>query len=117
MRGTHLKEEEWNDCSRSDGKCTSRPFIILMLRSLLGSPHALLPEPRNILPPSKEDTSRLRKTRQADRVCSALQEVQQLYRLIQGDINPQKIVQQALLDLPALSRQLMLGWSDKILSS
>jgi len=43
--------------------------------------------------------------------------VQQLYRLIQGDINPQKIVQQALFDLPALSRQLMLGWSDKVLSS
>jgi predicted unusual protein kinase regulating ubiquinone biosynthesis (AarF/ABC1/UbiB family) len=46
-----------------------------------------------------------------------VEEVQQLYRLIQGDINPQKIVQSALFDLPAISRQLMLGWSDRVLSS
>ncbi len=52
-----------------------------------------------------------------EQACAALQEVQQLYRLIQGDINPQKIVQSALFDLPAISRQLMLGWSDRVLSS
>lgn len=46
-----------------------------------------------------------------------LQEIQQLYELIQDDINPQKIVQQTLADLPALSRQLILGWSDRVLSS
>lgn len=46
-----------------------------------------------------------------------VEEVQQLLQLVQNDINPQKIVQQTLLDLPSLSRQLMLGWSDRVLSS
>ena len=46
-----------------------------------------------------------------------MQEIQQLYELIQDDINPQKIVQQTLADLPSLSRQLILGWSDRVLSS
>ncbi len=46
-----------------------------------------------------------------------VQEIQQLYELIQDDINPQKIVQQTLADLPSLSRQLILGWSDRVLSS
>lgn len=46
-----------------------------------------------------------------------LQEVQQLLQLVGNDINPQRIVQQTLLDLPSLTRQLMLGWSDRILAS
>ena len=46
-----------------------------------------------------------------------LQEVQHLIRLVQDDISPQRIVQQTLLDLPALSRQLILSWSDRVLTS
>ena len=46
-----------------------------------------------------------------------LQEVQHLLQLVQDDINPQKIVQATLQDLPSLSRQFLLGWSDRILTS
>ena len=46
-----------------------------------------------------------------------VQEVQHLIRLVQDDISPQRIVQQTLLDLPALSRQLILSWSDRVLTS
>ena len=46
-----------------------------------------------------------------------LQEVQHLLQLVQDDINPQKIVQATLQDLPSLSRQFLLGWSDRVLTS
>ena len=46
-----------------------------------------------------------------------LQEVQELLALLQADINPTKIVQQTLTDLPAISRQLILTWSDRVLAS
>jgi predicted unusual protein kinase regulating ubiquinone biosynthesis (AarF/ABC1/UbiB family) len=46
-----------------------------------------------------------------------IQEVQELLALLQADINPTKIVQQTLTDLPAISRQLILTWSDRVLAS
>ncbi|KAK9804231.1 hypothetical protein WJX72_002551 [[Myrmecia] bisecta] len=46
-----------------------------------------------------------------------LEEVSHLMRLVQGGINPQKIVRQTLTDLPSISRQMMLNWSDRVLSS
>ena len=46
-----------------------------------------------------------------------MQEVQHLLQLVQDDINPQKIIQATIQDLPSLSRQLLLGWSDRILTS
>jgi hypothetical protein len=52
----------------------------------------------------------------ADLPCR-LQEVQELLALLQADINPTKIVQQTLTDLPAISRQLILTWSDRVLAS
>ena len=38
-------------------------------------------------------------------------------RMIQGDIDPSKLVMQTAATLPSLSRQLMLQWSDRVLSS
>lgn len=46
-----------------------------------------------------------------------LQEVRSILNEVQGEINTQQLVRQTLGDLPALSRQFMLSWSDKILSS
>ena len=43
------------------------------------------------------------------------QEVAQLVRMIQGDIDPSKLVTQTVSKLPSLSRQLMLQWSDRVL--
>jgi len=45
------------------------------------------------------------------------QEVQELLALLQADINPSKIVRRTLTDLPAISRQLILSWSDRVLAS
>ena len=45
------------------------------------------------------------------------QEVAKLYTLVQNDINPQKIITQTLGDIPALSRSMLLAWSDRILTS
>lgn len=45
------------------------------------------------------------------------QEVASLYALVQNDINPQRILTQTLSDLPSLTRSMLLGWSDRILSS
>ena len=45
------------------------------------------------------------------------QEVRRLVALVQGDINPQRIVADTLADLPSLSRQLFLRWSDSVLAS
>lgn len=45
-----------------------------------------------------------------------LQEVAQLVRMIQGDIDPSKLVAQTVATLPSLSRQLMLQWSDRVLA-
>ncbi|BDA46770.1 Protein ACTIVITY OF BC1 COMPLEX KINASE 1, chloroplastic [Coccomyxa sp. Obi] len=44
-------------------------------------------------------------------------EVARLVRLIQGDVNPQKLVSDTVASLPSLSRQLMLQWSDRVLAS
>ena len=38
-------------------------------------------------------------------------------QLIQGDINPQRLLSQTVASLPAMSRQLMLQWSDRVLAS
>ena len=46
-----------------------------------------------------------------------LQEVQSILNEVQGEINTQQLLRQTMGDLPALSRQFMLSWSDKILSS
>ena len=46
-----------------------------------------------------------------------VQEVARLVRLIQGDVNPQKLVSDTVASLPSLSRQLMLQWSDRVLAS
>jgi len=46
-----------------------------------------------------------------------LQEVRSVINQVQGEINTQQLLRQTLGDLPALSRQFMLSWSDKILSS
>lgn len=50
--------------------------------------------------------------------CSSvhLQEVAQLVQMIQGDIDPSKLVTQTVTTLPSLSRQLMLQWSDRVLT-
>lgn len=48
---------------------------------------------------------------------AAVQEVARLVQLIQGDINPQKLVSETVARLPSLSRQLMLQWSDRVLAS
>ena len=44
-------------------------------------------------------------------------EVRQVLALLEGDVNPQRLVGQVISDLPSLSRQLMLGWADKVLVS
>lgn len=46
-----------------------------------------------------------------------LQEIAKLYALVQNDINPQKIVTQTLVDIPAISRNMLLAWSDRVLTS
>lgn len=46
-----------------------------------------------------------------------IDEVRSVMNQVQGEINPQQLLRQTLGDLPALSRQVMLSWSDKILSS
>lgn len=45
-----------------------------------------------------------------------IDEVRSVINQVQGEINPQQLLRQTLGDLPALSRQFMLSWSDKILS-
>ena len=40
-----------------------------------------------------------------------------LYQLVRGDINPPQIVAKTLADIPAIGRQLMLSWSDRVLQS
>ncbi|CAL5228284.1 g11389 [Coccomyxa viridis] len=45
-----------------------------------------------------------------------IDEVAQLVRMIQGDIDPSKLVTQTVTTLPSLSRQLMLQWSDRVLT-
>ena len=52
---------------------------------------------------------------QSDVVHVLAQEVAQLVRMIQGDIDPSKLVTQTVSTLPSLSRQLMLQWSDRVL--
>ena len=52
----------------------------------------------------------------AQRTAVGLQEVRSVINQVQGENNPQQLLRQTLGDLPALSRQFMLSWSDKILS-
>ncbi len=40
-----------------------------------------------------------------------------LLRLVQNDVNPQRLVQGGLQSLPSLARQLAVSWSDKVLAS
>lgn len=46
-----------------------------------------------------------------------VEEIAKLYALVQNDINPQKIVTQTLVDIPAISRNMLLAWSDRVLTS
>lgn len=46
-----------------------------------------------------------------------MKEVQQLVELVRGDIDLPRIASQTLGQLPSLSRQLMLSWSDRVLAS
>ena len=45
------------------------------------------------------------------------QEVRSVLNEVQGEIDAQQLLRQTMGDLPALSRQFMLSWSDKVLSS
>ena len=40
-----------------------------------------------------------------------------LYQQVQGDIDPPQIIARTLGDLPSIGRQLLLGWSDRVLQS
>ncbi|EFJ50264.1 hypothetical protein VOLCADRAFT_89206 [Volvox carteri f. nagariensis] len=46
-----------------------------------------------------------------------LDEVLNLLRLVQNDINPQKLVGEVVRDAPAIGRQLLLSWADRVLVS
>lgn len=42
-------------------------------------------------------------------------EVQQVLAMLQGDVNPTRLVQQVVRDLPSIGRQAMLSWADRVL--
>jgi hypothetical protein len=42
-------------------------------------------------------------------------EVREVLALLQGDVNPGRLVQQVVRDLPSIGRQVMLSWADKVL--
>lgn len=44
-------------------------------------------------------------------------EVLGVLRLVQNDINPQKLVSEVVRDAPNLGRQLLLNWADRVLVS
>ena len=44
-----------------------------------------------------------------------VREVQQVLALLQGDVNPTRLVQQVVRDLPSIGRQAMLSWADRVL--
>ncbi|KAG2497142.1 hypothetical protein HYH03_004733 [Edaphochlamys debaryana] len=44
-------------------------------------------------------------------------EVLNLLRLVQNDINPQKLVTEVVRDAPSIGRQLLLSWADRVLVS
>ncbi|PNW74014.1 hypothetical protein CHLRE_13g581850v5 [Chlamydomonas reinhardtii] len=46
-----------------------------------------------------------------------ISEVLNLLRLVQNDINPQKLVTEVVRDAPSLGRQLLLSWADRVLVS
>ena len=46
-----------------------------------------------------------------------VEEVQEVLALLQGEVDPQKLVGGFLQELPALSRQLVLKWADRVLVS
>eukprot|EP00887_Chlorella_sp_A99_P005852 scaffold1.g5852.t1 len=45
------------------------------------------------------------------------EEVARLLRLVQDDLDPRKLLETSVAQLPQLARQLAVGWSDKVLSS
>lgn len=46
-----------------------------------------------------------------------VEEVVNLLKLVQNDVNPQKLVTEVVRDMPSLGRQLLLSWADKVLVS
>lgn len=46
-----------------------------------------------------------------------MDEVLNLLRLVQNDINPQKLVGEVVRDAPSIGRQLLLSWADRVLVS
>lgn len=44
-------------------------------------------------------------------------EVLSVLRMVQNDVNPQRLVGDVVASLPTLSRQIMLSWADKVLVS
>ena len=49
-------------------------------------------------------------------MCMA-QEVARIAAMMQGGVDPQRLLTQSLAALPTLSRQAMLGWSERVLAS
>lgn len=45
-----------------------------------------------------------------------VEEVSAILRLVQNDINPQRLIGSLVSDLPGMSRQVMLTWADKVLA-
>lgn len=45
------------------------------------------------------------------------QEVARVAAMMRGGIDPQRILSDSLAALPGLSRQAMLGWSERVLAS
>jgi len=45
------------------------------------------------------------------------EELIEIYRLVEGEIDPPKLANSLISDLPSLSRQLALSWSDRVLMS
>jgi len=46
-----------------------------------------------------------------------VQEVARVAGMMRGGVDPQRILTDSLAALPALSRQAMIGWSERVLSS
>ena len=46
-----------------------------------------------------------------------LDEALKVVRLLEGDVDPQKVVNDALRDFPSISRKVMLSWADQVLAA
>jgi hypothetical protein len=44
-----------------------------------------------------------------------LAEVREVLEMLQGDVNPTRLVTQVVRDLPSIGRSALLSWSDKVL--